>query len=247
MSLTGLERLVVFTDGQFTTRQMNKWPCGAKSSRTRFSPSEKCRASFPCCGKLGGLRTRRIQMEVAHISGILFREDTESSSELKNVAGASQPDPHGPLAAGAEGIKESITNFTDARKSDIDNEHLPPDLIDPEDADSLIGSLGEESFDSFSPGDYSSGPSSPTTPETPGRGGHSPSNSMGSSGDVRDSPGSAARFQKGHGRQSSLGTTMTSPSTRRRSLENTISMIREAMSKDTSQMGTRFSCAVPPR
>lgn len=78
-----------------------------------------------------------------------------------------------------------------------------------------------------------SSPSSPATPETPGRGGgHSPSNSM--SG---DSPGSISRFKKGHGRQSSLGTTMTSPSTRRRSLENTISMIREAMSRDTTQMG----------
>lgn len=169
----------------------------------------------------------------------VLREDTESSSELKNVAGATAPDPHGPLASGSEGIKESITNFTDARKSDIDNEHLPPDLIDPTDADSFVGSsIGDDSFDPFSPGvmaDHSSGASSPTTPETPGRG-HSPSSST--SGDIRESPSSATRFKKGHGRQSSLGTTMTSPSTRRRSLENTISMIREAMSKDTSQMGT---------
>lgn len=60
-----------------------------------------------------------------------------------------------------------------------------------------------------------------------------------SSGDLsEEGAGSPGRFRKGHGRQSSLGTTMTSPSTRRRSLENTISMIREAMSKDDSQMGT---------
>ena len=35
-------------------------------------------------------------------------------------------------------------------------------------------------------------------------------------------------FRRGHGRQASLGTTMTSPSTRRRSLESTMSLIQEA-------------------
>jgi serine/threonine-protein phosphatase 2B catalytic subunit len=33
-------------------------------------------------------------------------------------------------------------------------------------------------------------------------------------------------FRRGHGRQASLGTTMTSPSTRRRGLEDTISLIQ---------------------
>ena len=36
-------------------------------------------------------------------------------------------------------------------------------------------------------------------------------------------------FRRGHGRQASLGTTMTSPSTRRRSIESTISLIKEAV------------------
>ena len=35
--------------------------------------------------------------------------------------------------------------------------------------------------------------------------------------------------RRGHSRAASLGTTMTSPSTRRRSLESTISLIREAV------------------
>jgi len=35
--------------------------------------------------------------------------------------------------------------------------------------------------------------------------------------------------RRGHSRTASLGTTMTSPSTRRRSLESTISLIREAV------------------
>lgn len=38
----------------------------------------------------------------------------------------------------------------------------------------------------------------------------------------------ASPFRRGHGRQASLGTTMTSPSTRRRSLESTMSLIQEA-------------------
>jgi len=47
-------------------------------------------------------------------------------------------------------------------------------------------------------------------------------------------PGSASPLigqpsRRGHGRTASLGTTMTSPSTRRRSLESTISLIREAV------------------
>jgi len=43
------------------------------------------------------------------------------------------------------------------------------------------------------------------------------------------SPTMTTPFRRGHGRQQSLGTTSTSPSTRRRSIENTASLIREAM------------------
>ena len=38
--------------------------------------------------------------------------------------------PSGTLANGAEGIKEAIHSFADARRSDIENERLPPDLVD---------------------------------------------------------------------------------------------------------------------
>jgi serine/threonine-protein phosphatase 2B catalytic subunit len=41
-------------------------------------------------------------------------------------------------------------------------------------------------------------------------------------------PTTGAPFRPRHGRQPSLGTTMTSPSNRRRSIESTISLIREA-------------------
>ena len=70
----------------------------------------------------------------------------------------------------------------------------------------------------ISSGSGASTPMSPDrspTPSTPGEPG------------TPSTPG-AASFRKGHARNSSLGTTMTSPSNRRRSLESTVNMIREA-------------------
>ena len=167
-------------------------------------------------------------------------------SELKNVTGETKL-PYGALANGADGIKDSITNFTDARKSDIDNEHLPPDLIDPEDFISSGGSF--EEHDSF---DSSTAPSSPEARSASPNGSTEmkevfgmpgcPGGSGGDQSPIADN--ASARFRKGHGRQSSLGTTRTSPSTRRRSLENTMVMMREAMSKSDSSMGELF---VPAR
>lgn len=55
------------------------------------------------------------------------------------------------------------------------------------------------------------------------------SGSPGSPGGAPSSPVSPGGFRRGHSRQASLGTTMTSPSTRRRSVESTISLIREAV------------------
>lgn len=59
----------------------------------------------------------------------LLREESERVSELKSIAGSNTL-PAGMLASGAEGIKETIQGFEDARKSDIENERLPPDIID---------------------------------------------------------------------------------------------------------------------
>ncbi|KAI5480168.1 serine/threonine protein phosphatase 2B catalytic subunit A1 [Pseudohyphozyma bogoriensis] len=166
----------------------------------------------------------------------VLREESEAISELKNVSGSARL-PAGALANGAEGIKDSITNFTDARKSDIDNEHLPPELIDPAEADSsLSGISSSSSLDDIA--EMQGSPiSSPTTPGSPG-GSPVPGSPSGegSASPTPDGQNASARFRKGHGRQSSLGTTMTSPSTRRRSLENTISLIKEAMSKSDSSL-----------
>ncbi|KAJ7897640.1 Metallo-dependent phosphatase-like protein [Mycena olivaceomarginata] len=59
------------------------------------------------------------------------REESEKVSELKSISGSSKL-PYGTLASGSEGIKNAITGFHDARKSDIENERLPPELVDAE-------------------------------------------------------------------------------------------------------------------
>ncbi|KAH9986593.1 Metallo-dependent phosphatase-like protein [Russula vinacea] len=61
---------------------------------------------------------------LSHMWSVL-REESERVSELKSISGSSKL-PYGTLALGAEGIKNAIKSFDDARKSDIDNEHLPP-------------------------------------------------------------------------------------------------------------------------
>ncbi|GAB1526540.1 3',5'-cyclic-nucleotide phosphodiesterase (PDEase) (3':5'-CNP) [Rhizoctonia solani] len=154
----------------------------------------------------------------------LLREESERVSELKNVSGTGKLQ-QGVLAAGAENIKDSIGSFDDARKSDIENERLPPELIDPAEH-------------------FSNGPTpveeSPQDTPAPFTSKHSNTGSITSLEAVinrtvadLDSPGSphssGPSGKRGHIRASSLGTTMTSPSTRRRSIESTISLIREAV------------------
>ena len=54
----------------------------------------------------------------------VLREESERVTELKTASGGKLP--QGTLMLGAEGIKQAITNFEDARKVDIQNERLPP-------------------------------------------------------------------------------------------------------------------------
>ncbi|TRM60358.1 Metallo-dependent phosphatase-like protein [Schizophyllum amplum] len=158
----------------------------------------------------------------------LLREESEKVSELKNISGTSKL-PYGTLAAGTEGIKEAITGFEEARKSDIENERLPPDLYDAESEEGkaiISGSLPQTPSENavrdpstpvpadalkqaISEGATAPGGASPVrTPSSPG------------------TPTTGTPYKRGHGRQASLGTTMTSPSTRRRSLESTMSLIQ---------------------
>uniref|UniRef100_U4KVI3 Serine/threonine-protein phosphatase n=1 Tax=Pyronema omphalodes (strain CBS 100304) TaxID=1076935 RepID=U4KVI3_PYROM len=54
----------------------------------------------------------------------VLREESERVTELKTATGGRLP--AGTLMLGAEGIKEAITSFEDARKVDLQNERLPP-------------------------------------------------------------------------------------------------------------------------
>jgi serine/threonine-protein phosphatase 2B catalytic subunit len=54
----------------------------------------------------------------------VLREESERVTELKTVSGGRLP--AGTLMLGAEGIKNAINNFEEARKVDIQNERLPP-------------------------------------------------------------------------------------------------------------------------
>lgn len=172
----------------------------------------------------------------------VLREESEAVSELKSVTGEPKL-PAGTLANGAENIKESIASFGDARKSDIENERLPPDLVDAADVEGMEEFVSSPTMAPMSPGSPTAmsgviettkdlppintdvGSASPTIPETPRRGSIS---SQGSPGSPMSAM-SGGPFRRGHSRQSSLGTTSTSPSTRRRSLEGTLQMIRQAM------------------
>jgi len=54
----------------------------------------------------------------------VLREESERVTELKTASGGRLP--AGTLMLGAEGIKNAISNFDDARKVDLQNERLPP-------------------------------------------------------------------------------------------------------------------------
>ncbi|KAI9664203.1 MAG: 3',5'-cyclic-nucleotide phosphodiesterase (PDEase) (3':5'-CNP) [Alyxoria varia] len=54
----------------------------------------------------------------------VLREESEKVTELKTASGGRLP--AGTLMLGAEGIKQAITTFEDARKVDLQNERLPP-------------------------------------------------------------------------------------------------------------------------
>jgi serine/threonine-protein phosphatase 2B catalytic subunit len=54
----------------------------------------------------------------------VLREESERVTELKTATGGRLP--AGTLMLGAEGIKQAIHSFEDARKVDLKNERLPP-------------------------------------------------------------------------------------------------------------------------
>lgn len=139
----------------------------------------------------------------------------------------------------------SLTAVITRRKSDIENERLPPELINPEDVNSHFSNPSVPG----TPGDSNGSPAypfptpNPYSPSTPGRSGAT----NGSAG-----PSAGRPFRPNHVRQQSLGTTATSPSNRRRSIESTISLIREAAEggehddPDLANLADQISNVGPP-
>lgn len=159
---------------------------------------------------------------------VFLSEESERVSELKNVSGSGKL-PYGTLVLGAEGIKDAITNFEDARKSDIENERLPPELVDPEEYFASNPNTPSSEQIPISPVTANGGMHSPTSP---GGGPLAINTSLSTAPPSPMSPGTPSTpggFKKGHARTSSWGTTMTSPSTRRRSIDTTMSLIKEAV------------------
>lgn len=75
------------------------------------------------------IRRRAIKNKILAIGRLsrvfqVLREESERVTELKTASGGRLP--AGTLMLGAEGIKQAIHNFEDARKVDIQNERLPP-------------------------------------------------------------------------------------------------------------------------
>lgn len=136
----------------------------------------------------------------------VLREEAERVSELKVATGTGKL-PYGTLALGSEGIKQAIHNFDEARKVDIENERMPPSLVD---ADQLSKDTG---MSTPMPALTNTLPSQLAMPVENGP----------------RTPPSMPMHRRTHSRTSSLGTTMSSPSNRRRSIESTVSMIREAL------------------
>ena len=72
-------------------------------------------------------RIRQKILAVGRISRVfaVLRAESESVSELKGLMGTTKL-PYRSLEAGAEGLKKQIHSFEDAKRSDRENERLPP-------------------------------------------------------------------------------------------------------------------------
>ncbi|KAL0088348.1 calcineurin catalytic A subunit [Phycomyces blakesleeanus] len=99
------------------------------------------------------LRRQTIRSKILAVGKIsrvfsVLRENSERVMELKSLAPGGKL-PLGTLALGAEGIKSAITTFEDAKRSDLENERLPPtremkEALRKEETDSKIRDAVEE-------------------------------------------------------------------------------------------------------
>ncbi|KAF9359055.1 3',5'-cyclic-nucleotide phosphodiesterase (PDEase) (3':5'-CNP) [Mortierella sp. NVP85] len=98
------------------------------SDATAMEDTDMADASRALADKLASKnRIRQKILAVARLSRMyaVLRNESEAVSELKDLMGTTKL-PYGSLALGAEGLKRAIHSFDDAKKSDQDNERLPP-------------------------------------------------------------------------------------------------------------------------
>ncbi|KAK3828079.1 MAG: Metallo-dependent phosphatase-like protein [Benniella sp.] len=98
------------------------------SDVTAMEDTDMADASRALADKLASKnRIRQKILAVARLSRMyaVLRNESEAVSELKDLMGTTKL-PYGSLALGAEGLKRAIHSFDDAKKSDQDNERLPP-------------------------------------------------------------------------------------------------------------------------
>ena len=93
------------------------------------TPMSSGPASPPIDADSTEAKRRQIKNKVLAIGRLsrvfqVLREESERVTELKTASGGKLPP--GTLMLGAEGIKQAIHSFEDARKVDIQNERLPP-------------------------------------------------------------------------------------------------------------------------
>ncbi|KAF9157296.1 3',5'-cyclic-nucleotide phosphodiesterase (PDEase) (3':5'-CNP) [Mortierella sp. AD011] len=93
-------------------------------------------------------RIRQKMLAVGRLSRVfaVLRNEAERVSELKDLMGTTKL-PYGSLALGAEGLKRQIHTFEDAKKSDRENERLPPtkEQKTKEEKDKIWKAIGEAS------------------------------------------------------------------------------------------------------
>ncbi len=143
-------------------------------------------------------------------------------------------------------LKVTANHIFLSRKSDIENERRPPKLVDADSeegkaliSNSLPTTPSEPDAKAFASGVPANGVSEGLERIMATRG--TPLTGINTSSPPVTSPGSPAGipspggFKRGHSRQASLGTTMTSPSTRRRSLESTMSLIQGVLEGDKEE------------
>ncbi|KAI9930053.1 hypothetical protein ASPWEDRAFT_102085 [Aspergillus wentii DTO 134E9] len=96
---------------------------------TSVSPTGPMSPSVPMDVESSEFKRRAIKNKILAIGRLsrvfqVLREESEKVTELKTATGGRLP--AGTLMLGAEGIKQAITNFEDARMVDLQNERLPP-------------------------------------------------------------------------------------------------------------------------